>query len=544
MGKIDLAKLLYYIERLAKITEIRTLWSGSESIIGIFDQIDELWHVMLKLFDEDPERAKAILFGGRRAVNIKFISQKERAQTEGAATRLGADKDGGAWSQRAPKLGIRREIQVIVENMIAIYYTIWQSAYKSNNDEVSSESIHRLIHILSSISQRADIERQVVKILGLLRSITSRIISENKKPLNRSIYAASHHWYIDIIFNKLGQREMTFNLEYLPIFDDYFFSIIRSIIKESANDIFNALVSFVNDGTIKPLYTTSLSSLYIRLALRRNRMDADFRRRCEEFDKQRDLIGSMELYNYLSGELSALKAKMLADYSQSNEFASEFTEIEENLLLQYEFNNLQSIMFAAGAYCLFCRKYDYIRYMWQYNNPPDRDARYIGEDIIISDLKSIIVQYFAFGYLNHKYRFWEDHHGEAEYLKKYFILIILRSIINMRIDSVKDITGLIDDIFKIIKNPSIIKYEIMDYGKVAKLLENDKGLFDALGYNFEFIQDKIKGILIPFFDLLEKGAAKALEGQEITANLDKNEIKEFKNKVVESFYDNIVFSKL
>lgn len=78
------------------------------------------------------------------------------------------------------------------------------------------------------------------------------------------------------------------------------------------------------------------------------------------------------------------------------------------------------MVFYIGAYCLFKKRYDYIKYIWQVKQPPDSDATWVGHDIAPVSIIGLVNLYSR---LDKDFSiFWDGHHGSKIYLQKYFLL--------------------------------------------------------------------------------------------------------------------------
>ena len=114
------------------------------------------------------------------------------------------------------------------------------------------------------------------------------------------------------------------------------------------------------------------------------------------------------------------------DKSQKEEAEKIENEVISNATTRFKYNNLLEIIFAVGAYCLFENRPELITYLWEYKQPPDSDSVYIGHDIVPTNINQLIGLYFRKELFARRFDFWVGHHGNELYLKKYFILLLLR----------------------------------------------------------------------------------------------------------------------
>ena len=77
-------------------------------------------------------------------------------------------------------------------------------------------------------------------------------------------------------------------------------------------------------------------------------------------------------------------------------------DIRDFVTAQFKYSNLTEVAFAIGAYCLFKQKPEYIRYLWEYKQPPDSDAGWIGSDITPNTIISVLQLYLGRGLIERK----------------------------------------------------------------------------------------------------------------------------------------------
>lgn len=79
-----------------------------------------------------------------------------------------------------------------------------------------------------------------------------------------------------------------------------------------------------------------------------------------------------------------------------------------------------------GPYCLFHKRYDFIKYLWEYKQPSDSDSIWAGDHIIPENPSGLINMYFVKLDREKIRNFREDRHGIEKYLKEYIILLLAR----------------------------------------------------------------------------------------------------------------------
>ncbi len=123
-----------------------------------------------------------------------------------------------------------------------------------------------------------------------------------------------------------------------------------------------------------------------------------------------------------------LDIKSIFNEEQEKKAQDIYKELSSRVLLQVKYNNVINTVFEIGTYCLFKERYSYIRYLWEYKQPSDADSKWIGADIIPENLEDVIRLYFKKGSWLRKFIIFEDHHGSEIYFKKYFILLLIKTL--------------------------------------------------------------------------------------------------------------------
>jgi hypothetical protein len=420
---------------------------------------------------------------------------------------------------------------------------IHEAAIETKNVEISRSSIHNLKLILAEVAQTPKNDLFVEQLLKYLAGAT-RLAIENQ---DRSMYAASIHWYIDIVFNKLGQKDGDFDLSYLELFDKYFFSSVKYIISENQTSLFNALVSALVDGVHIPNYYSGEVwnyGLVLHKDLQKyNQLDTKYgiEKRIKELaDSQNDLYTKEKLESWLK-KFDELKAIIEPNLNEKQR--KEAKEIEEKIrnfaISQFKYQNLLEIIFAIGAYCLFKQRYDYIKYLWEYKQPPDSDAIWIGQDITLRTLDEVIQFYFRKGLFERKFDFWEGHHESEIYYKQYFLLLLARILQGIPADTEGRYSQI--ENFKLpdlhIYRLSDIEYSIDDFVKLAADLKQNANMLAKIGFDTTKLDEIFDAKLAPFLKKIKEEAIKQISAKHKSGNISQKKVEEFKKEVLKSFYD-------
>lgn len=421
---------------------------------------------------------------------------------------------------------------------------IHEVAIEVKNDEISRFATYNLNWLLADITQTPNNDLFVEQLLKYLAGVT-RLAIENQ---DRSMYAASIHWYIDIVFNKLRQKEGSFDLSYLELFDKYFFASVKYIVSENQTSLFNALVSSLIDGVYIQDYHRGEVWNYGHVILHEdlqkyNQLDAKYsieRLVRELADSENDLYTKEKLEAWLK-KFNELKA--IIEPNLNEEQKKEAHKIEEKIrdfaISQFKYQNLLEIVFAIGAYCLFKQRYSYIKYLWEYKQPPDSDASWIGHDITPRTLDEIIQFYFRKGLFERRFDFWEGHHGSEKYYKQYFLLLLSRVLQSVPADE----EGRYPQIenYKLpdlhIYRLSDIEHSIDDFISLATDLKQDINMLTEIGLDTTKLNEIFDAKLVPFLKKIKEEATKQISAKHKLGNISQKKVEEFKREVLKSFYE-------
>lgn len=420
---------------------------------------------------------------------------------------------------------------------------VYEAAISSQNEEISRFAVYHINWILAALSSRQNNGLFIEQILRKLAEITRTATQRN----DGSAYAAAIHWYTDIVFNRLG-RKGEFQLSYLDLFDKYFFSTVKYIVSENQTSLFNALVSSLVDGVHIPDYNRGEIWNYGHIILHKdlqkyNQLDAKYgiEKQVKELANSENDLDTQEKLEAWLKKFDELKKVIEQNLNEDQK--KEAQKIEEKIrdfaTTQFKYQNLLEIVFAIGTYCLFKQRYAYIKYFWEYKQPPDSDASWIGHDITPRTLDEVIRFYFRKGLFDKKLDFWEGHHGSEKYYKQYFLLLLVRVLQSVPADT--------EDKYSQIENyqlPDLHVYRLSDlehsvdgFIELATNLKGAGNLLAEIGFDTNKLDELFDAKLAPFLKKLKEEAVKQISAKHKAGNISQKRIEEFKKEVLKSFYE-------
>jgi hypothetical protein len=418
---------------------------------------------------------------------------------------------------------------------------IHEAAVDAKNEEISRFAIYHLEWLLAEISQTPKNDLFVEQLLKYLAGVMELAI-ENQ---DRSMYAASIRWYIKIVFNRLGQKG-GFDISYLDLFDKYFFSSAKYIISRSQTSLFENLVSFLVDGIQIPSYNKGKIwdyGLQIREfdAKKYSRLDKEYEingwvKALANSEKDLDTKEKREKWLEKFEGLKTMLAPHLNKEQKENARKIE-AEIREFVDAQFKYNNLLEILFAIGAYCLFKQRPEYIKYLWEYKQPSDSVISWMGPDIVPNTPDGVVSLYFKKGLFERKFDFWEGHHGSEVYYKKYFLLLLARTLQPLKANTEGKYEQIeaydLPDLH--IHQLSDLERSGDDLANLATDLETEKDTLYRLGFNIEASNELFYAKIIPFLQELKRKAIERIKNLQREKKISQKKIEEFKDEVLKEF---------
>jgi len=550
----DQQELFFYLEKIVNIALTKTKRSDNQSVKEILKDLEDIFRKFWKLKKDNPSKFEALLWSRDFFENyVKPIEKSKDLTIEGSEKAKSAEE----LKQEAATLltfSAERELKGLTK-FLNSFKKVWECAFQYDNDEISKYVVYHIIWLLSELVKEPSYNLIVEQFLKLLNSINRKAIKFSKKEINISAFAASIYWYTDIIFNRLEQKGGSFNLSYLKLFDMYFFSSIRYIISKNQTPLFKALISTLVDGLYIPSNLTGRIWDYAYIILysdsqKYNKLDNEYKigNQIEDLlDSQKDLYTKEKLDKWLE-KFDEFKKIMEPNFNkEQKEKAKEIEdEIKESIVAQFKYNNLIEIVFAMCAYCLFKQKLYYIKYLWEYKQPPDSDATWGGNDIIPNSIDDLLNLYFKKLSPIRRFDFHENHHGSKSYYVKFFILLLARILQTIKSDSEEE--------FKKIENYNLpelnihhlsdLEYSIDNLVEIAKDIKKQTEILGNLGFDINENDETFDKKLIPFLKRLKINAQERIGELRVELKTSPEKIEEFKKQVLKEFNELVVLRNI
>jgi len=428
---------------------------------------------------------------------------------------------------------------------------IHEAAIEAKNNEISIHAAYNLHWLLDDFSRTPNNGLFVNQILEKLFDITKIAI----KYQDNSMYASSINWYIRIVFHNNIKKEGSFNLAYLKLFDKNFFSSVKYIISENQTSLFKGLVSSLVDGLNishglitkieQYIYYFILPDREKFIELNKSEFIGNKKRELEgsvsDLDNEDKLSEWLKRFNEIK-DILHINFFQNFDQKQKKECKEKEEDIINSITTEFKYNNLLEIVFAIGAYCSFKQKYDFIKCLWEYKQPVDADASWVGHDIIPNNFDQVISLYFGKYLLERKFDFWEDHHGSEIYYKEYFLLLLARVLKNIKING----EGKYEQLEKYrlpklnIYRISDLEHSIDELVETANKIKDRKKTLSILGFDVENINELFDNKLIYFLKILKEKAQEKIKEIQRDQKISQEKVDKFKEDVLKGFNESII----
>lgn len=541
-NKSQLNDFIFALEKLSNIAAVKVAGKENETAMVILDGMEKLLNEFITFKKNKPQKYQDIIENADGHVSkIKFDIHEDLLQGESSQE---AKQQELTQTKQQEYLNWQNQVRelILIEKFLSAFKKVWESAHDTNNGEISKYVVYRIESLLAKLVKVPGNEEYVEQILRFLNDLTWRIINAESKIKDPSIYPAAIHWYINIVFYRFSENE-EFSMDYLPLFDKYFFASSKMIIAQEQELLFNSLVGNLIDGIFVPSYDQEKIWTYGHLILDADlemyqRLDAEheINNKINKLAQSAKGITSKDRLDTWLNEFEGIKSILTPNFnedqtSRATQLAFEITKYVKS---QYKYNNLTALCAVIGAYALYKYKPAYIRYLWEYKQPPDADATWVGDDIVPDSLDDLIVLVSG-GFIERKYVFWDGRHGSRQPLEQYSVLLMARIFKQalVGIDSSSILDALDDGRLNDLSNS--VEHLIT----VANNLQTETELLHNLGFadiEVEEIFSKTRS----FLQLVKRKAQESIEAQHRERLISEEKVQEFKNDVLTAFNESAI----
>lgn len=410
---------------------------------------------------------------------------------------------------------------------------VHEAALEVSNDEISRHATYHLVWLLADLSKRRDCAIFIEQILRELSSVMRAAVKKE----DSSAYSAASDWYVDIVLKGMKQDEGEFLLDYLELFDRYLFYTAEFVITAGHRHLFESLVSSLIDGVIMThdggaiwnyghIFFPSKYEQYKEIDAKHG-----VEKRLQELSASERMLDSKEKLDSWLSKFKELKSLLSPYFSEAD--AKRALEIEKEVREQaiegYKHNNLLVIVFKIGAYALARNRPDYIRHLWEYKQPPDSDAEWIGHDIVPTTLPGILELYFRPELLHPVFSRFEGHRSLSPYIKKYFLLLLSRLLQGETNPAHYDFTGWSAS------RLNGIASALRDLVPLAESLALETELVSSLGIDKKQAEELFRGRLVELLSAVAASAEFQVSILEREQPVSPKKVLEFRELVLKEY---------
>lgn len=422
-----------------------------------------------------------------------------------------------------PNPELQENLKLLFHKYYLSAYLCWSKSFRENADAAFS-TLYEYYRLLNDLLP--EVIHNKLETYQPLFFLYQRIAGDLTVHDTLSIpncRTAPWDWYMNILSSE------TIPTESLFVIDQQLLAVMRIVIQNGNHPVFNSFISNTIDGIwfIKTNAPNISNDKYIDLEI-------NIEPKLSRIFFELDLNNIKKTIDERINDDDSLKNEL---YKYCNNY--------------YKYNHIRLVTIILGAYCLFKKRYDYIEYLLNYNQPQKGNTQFLNPDIIPNDI-NILLQLYAESHMFHSmYHFvWEDHNDGQYWFKQFLSLLICtlknkkRSILqydNAFQDNKQRLEYYISCIEEMQKylNDFITNEE--DVGKVFKN-NNIEAAIDVLNGFQDDIQGQIKEIVVrqPLSkDKIEKFKSNirlvisknTIWANILTGTLDGNEILEYTNPV-------------
>lgn len=281
-------------------------------------------------------------------------------------------------------------------NYYDIVFSIWRNSYQDSPETARKIAENYQEVVRYAIGKRTDINA-FEPLFFFYQRISSEINSDEARKLSYC-KEIPWLWYFDLVF------EEGFDLKKLERANMYLLTIIKTVIDNNNDYVFNAFIANTVDGMLG-------------------------------IDEQNYPYGTDDK---TSRKLSEIRCKVTTtytykDFNSIKELISHISDIQTQKTTYafvtkcFKYNNIQFLVVLIGAYCLYRKKNEYIKYILYYNQPTYTSTIFVNKDIIPHDINILINWFCNTSRLLMDYSIiWPDHIDLTYWFKKYIAIILCR----------------------------------------------------------------------------------------------------------------------
>ena len=299
---------------------------------------------------------------------------------------------------------------------------VHSAALAAGNGEIEGYSANNLWWLLQESALDAEEPRVVRQLSTNLTSLSDEALS--RKAESRYLLVAV--WYREVVIPTDTKERC--HIEYVRAFNDLLFEVNKMVIERDDMEVWKREVALLTDSlhSIKCETYTLMRATEDNL---KNRRDID---KVKSHFRRLDSLLRAKTTREILDEIVSLGQVILyetlgsCDSDKDRSISEAWSRFMAMANRRHRNQELKDVFFMIGAYCLFKRKVEFVRELWDYAQPRDADASWAGDRLVSGRLDDLVEQYFELQDDRHRMLF-EGRHGSSSYLRDYFLAACARA---------------------------------------------------------------------------------------------------------------------
>lgn len=289
-------------------------------------------------------------------------------------------------------------LQQFFEKYYLSAYLCWRKSFRENAD-AAGDALNEYYRVLNEIFPR------VISIPAIfyqpLFFLYHRIAGDLTIRDARSIphcRVAPWQWYMNMLSSGILPIKTLYSL------DQQILAVMAIVIQNGNQAIFKSFIANTMDGIwLIKKFEPNISDKKVQLIM-------------SDIENKLSCVFSLS-------EIDDIE-KIIVENTQDESLKQ---DLKQYIQGHYKYNHVRLVVIILGAYCLFKKRYDYIEYLLNYNQPKNSIARFLNPDIIPYDLNILLKLYAqALDFEGIFHHIWEDHNDGQYWFKQFISLLICK----------------------------------------------------------------------------------------------------------------------
>ena len=495
----------------------------------VVEGLEKLLDMLKLLFDEyhkDPERFKILTLPLEDNKRLGRLPESERTRKSNAIFEDWLDQT----------VFIPNIIFLQIGRVFSLSMSTRQEIYL--RESIAHKALKILIRFLQEQSIMPNTEPFVKTMLDILQQMGREALRAREGYLAVLALVRPN---IDLLSPLLHQSSLrdshpirAYRVLVIPRLRENLFLIVREGGEETNQELFRFLFHYSPIGSaglgkdLSPLWEIRLS-LENPLGKLANELEV-----LEERGKW--LLTMAELESWESQFEKSWKAPELVVIESVEQIKQKILDFAFNSIT---FNTFLFLMMEFGAYCLFQKRYDLVRGLWEYKQPPDASATWCGHDLIPSSVDEILRLYWGFSEDRDRHALpIEGHHSLTPYFRRYSVLLLARTLAD-KMPGRGSPTGSAPFSLKCFGSGELFsaKLYVNELVGFSRSLSGEKELLDSLGFPEDSRESLLKEKVPQAIESFKKRCQDEIDGRIIKDEIDIEKVNQFKEDFLKSFND-------